>query len=186
MATGKPILYATWHFDFPAIAYLFGCYLERDKTLRGTVMVSASQDGELVARVLKIFGFEVIRGSSHRKGVEALSRMIKMVKRGYHTGLMADGSKGPARKAQKGIILVAKYTGAPIMPVIMTGKPRITFPSWDRTHLCLPFGTMVTAFGNAIFVDAKASRKDIEMARKELEKQLNILADKVEEFLKKM
>ncbi len=184
LASGQPILYATWHFDFPGIAYLFGSYLRKDRSLRGTVMVSASQDGELVARVLRIFGFDVIRGSSHRRGVEALTRMIKMVKKGYHTGLMADGSKGPPRKAQKGIILVAKYSGCPIMPVITSGKPRIIFPSWDRTHLCLPFGKIVTAFGNPIRVSSSASRDEIEEARIELENQLNILADKVEDILK--
>jgi len=183
LATRQPILYATWHFDFPGIAYLFGSYLEKKDIVKGTVMVSASQDGELVARVLTIFGFDVIRGSSHRKGVEALTKMIKMVKKGYYTGLMADGSKGPARIAQKGIILVAKYSGAPVMPVITTGKPRIVFPSWDRTHFCLPFGTIVTAFGNPIYVSSKATREEIETARIELEKQLNILTERVEGVL---
>ena len=186
LSSGLPILYATWHFDFPGIAYLFGSYLEKDPSLRGTVMVSASQDGELVARVLTIFGFKIIRGSSHRRGVEALTRMIKMVKEGYHTGLMADGSKGPPRKAQKGIILVAKYTGSPIVPVITSGKPRIVFPSWDKTHLCLPFGTIVTAFGNPIYVSPRASKNEIEKARIELELQLNILAEKVENILKNL
>ncbi len=186
LKSGRPVLYATWHFDFPGIAYLFGSYLERDRSLKGTVMVSASKDGELVARVLTLFGFKVIRGSSHRKGVEALTKMIKMVKKGYHTGLMADGSKGPARKAQKGIILVAKYTGSPIMPVITSGKPRLVFPSWDRTHLCLPFGTIVTAFGNPIHVSSKASREDMETARIELETQLNILTEKVEGLLSRI
>lgn len=186
LTSGNPILYATWHFDFPAIAALFGSYLERDSSIRGTVLVSTSKDGELVARVLQIYGFDIIRGSSHRKGVEALTRMIKMVKKGYFTGLMADGSKGPPRKAQKGILLVAKYSGFPIMPVITTGKPRVVFPSWDRTHLCLPFGKIVTAFGNPIYVDSKASRDEIEKARVELERQLNILSVKVEELLKKI
>lgn len=171
----KPILYTTWHFAFPAMSYFFSRYFRIYPGIRGVIMVSASQDGELVARVLERLGFAIIRGSSHRRGVEALSKMIKYVKQGYHAGLMADGSQGPPRKAQKGILLLSKYTGSPIMPVIFSAKPRLTFPSWDKTQLCLPFGKLVTAFGKPILVHRETPKNELETFRILLENQLNEL-----------
>ncbi len=180
---GHPILLTTWHFAFPATLYLYSEYLRKMRDLRVTVMVSASKDGEFVARALTSLGFTVIRGSSHRKGVEALRKMIRMVRLGYHVGLMADGSKGPARRAQRGVVLVARHTGSPILPIIIAGKPRITFPSWDRTRLTLPFGKLVAVYGTPLFVDKKASKEEIDRITMQVGKELNRLTEVAETFL---
>ena len=42
--------------------------------------------------------------------------MAGYFRRGHSCGLVADGSRGPARVAQKGVLYLARETQAPIVP----------------------------------------------------------------------
>jgi lysophospholipid acyltransferase (LPLAT)-like uncharacterized protein len=174
MSYGGPILCTSWHFAFPAVIYHL-----RDKN--GMVMVSLSRDGEWIARILKHLGYESARGSSNRGGSAALREVISFVKAGHHGGFIADGSQGPARIAQKGILTLSKFTQAPLVPVSMAARPCWRFRSWDRTVLAKPFSRIVLAFGPPIRVDRKASEEDLEKMRMDLQISLNALTQKCEE-----
>ena len=46
-------------------------------------LVSASKDGGLLARVLELFKIQPVRGSSSRRGPQALREMVSWGERGY-------------------------------------------------------------------------------------------------------
>jgi len=178
LATGKPVLYTSWHFAFPA---------EVD-TLRhrnAVFMVSRSRDGELMARVLKHLGYQVARGSSGKGGAQALRTMLTYVKHGHSAGLIADGSQGPARVAQQGILLLARYSGAPLLPASMAAYPCWRFRSWDRTVLAKPFSRVAIAFGAPIWVERQISSDGLEASRQKLENELNRLTEIAEAAVKR-
>lgn len=175
-ATGAPIIYTAWHFAFPAVIYHL-----RDR--RGMVMVSRSRDGERVARVLKHLGYESARGSSNKGGSSALRQVISHLKKGNPGGFIADGSQGPALVAQKGILILARHTQAPLVPVSMAASPCWRFRSWDRTVLAKPFSRIALAYGPPMFVPAKASEEELEAMRLDLEKSLNRLTSQCRSFL---
>src|ERR1039457_904343 len=72
-----PVAFAHWHGDNLVLVRIGRKY-------RCASMASTSSDGELITRVLKIFGFGIARGSSNRSGVRALVGMIARVKEGYN------------------------------------------------------------------------------------------------------
>jgi lysophospholipid acyltransferase (LPLAT)-like uncharacterized protein len=171
-----PGLITCWHFAFPAVISYF-----RDQD--ALLMVSRSRDGEWAARVLKYLGYRCFRGSPGRGGSTALKQLISHIKGTVGGGFIADGSQGPPRIAQKGILLLARYSGAPLVPMSMAAHPCWRFRSWDRTVLAKPFSRIVVAFGPLIWIERDISADGLESARLHLETTLNRLTEQAEKAL---
>ena len=71
---GNKVIYAFWHSELLMLGYI--C---RDLDIH--VLVSQHRDGELLSRVIRLFGYGTVRGSSTRGGVRALINMIKSTPR---------------------------------------------------------------------------------------------------------
>lgn len=147
-------------------------------------MVSGSKDGEWVARALRRWGQVPVRGSRHKGGIAAIRKMASlMVEQGYNAGIVADGSKGPAMVAQKGPVVLARETGAPIIPVGFAARPAYRFGSWDRTILPMPFSRVSVVYGDAIRVPKGARGAEIEALRMRLQEALNTATARAEDAL---
>jgi hypothetical protein len=173
-----PVLLTTWHFAFPTIVYYF-------RRHNAAIMVSRSRDGEWIARVLDHLGYRIARGSPGKGGARALREMLSHLEKGHHAGLIADGSQGPPCIAQKGILLLARYAQAPLLPVSMAARPCYRFRSWDRTVLAKPFSHIALAYGPPLWVDRHVSSEGMEQARQDLENRLNQVTRMAEEHLKR-
>ncbi len=173
IALRQPVLLTSWHAAFPAVIYSFS-------HSNGLLMVSRSTDGEMIARALSRMGYQTVRGSSHRGGARALKEMLRLVRRGYSGGFIADGSQGPAQIAQMGIVLLARHTRVPLFPIAMAARPCIRFPSWDRTVLAVPLSRVVLAVGAPRHIPSKASSQQMEQYRLRLEADLNRLTQEAE------
>ncbi len=86
---------------------------------------------------------------------------------------MADGSQGPAQVAQKGLLLLAMYSGYPIVPVSIAANRCWRFRTWDKTLLPKPFARVTISWGPMIRVERGASSAEIEEYRVQLERTLN-------------
>lgn len=173
---GKPSLFVSWH---QGLLYYVYHFRNRD----GLIMVSRSKDGEIIARVLKLFGFRSARGSSSRGGKEALQVMIETINREQCSGgLVADAPRGPFGVAKIGIVRLAKETGLPLIPVMWWAKRKIMFKSWDKTLLPLPFTRIVFFYEPPIFVPPEASNERLEEIRAELTDQLNEMHARAREY----
>lgn len=166
---GKGIA-AFWHYSF-----LYNFYYLRSN--RAAVMVSASRDGEYIARLAEKFGHVPVRGSSNQRGFRALREILGELKRGNNAAIVADGSQGPARRAQAGCILMASRSGDPIFPLAWAASHCLTFKSWDRTVIPLPFSTVILHQGKAMYVPPQLDQAAIEAWRLKLEQELNRLYD---------
>jgi len=162
----QPYIAAFWHYGIFYIREL-----GRDRPL--TAMVSASEDGEYIARLLESAGFETVRGSSNRGGVAALKSLITAVKRrGRTAAIVADGSQGPPLVAQAGAVLLAGKTGAPIVPIGWGADRYVAFRSWDRTVLPEPFAKIFLKVGEPLVVPAGLKSAGIEEYRLKMEEKL--------------
>jgi lysophospholipid acyltransferase (LPLAT)-like uncharacterized protein len=141
--------------------------------LRAAVMVSASKDGEYIARVTRLYGHVPVRGSSNQKGVSGLKKMLREVRSGNNAGIVADGSQGPARQAQPGAIMVASRTGSLVVPMAWAASRYIAFNSWDATVVPLPFCRLHVCYEEPLSVPRGIGGEEIEQYRLELEKRLN-------------
>lgn len=89
-----------------------------------SVLISQSRDGELIARVFDYYGVESSRGSSTRGGSAAVRELIRFAKDGKNIVFTPDGPKGPARVAKEGVVVAAKATGLPIVPIAFNAKKK--------------------------------------------------------------
>jgi lysophospholipid acyltransferase (LPLAT)-like uncharacterized protein len=148
----------------------------------GVIMVSRSWDGELIDRVLRRWGFKTVRGSSSRGGKDALAAMIEVVnKERCNAGLAVDAPRGPAGRVKMGVVLLARDTDTPIVPMVSYATRKIQFNSWDKMFVALPFGTIVSAFGKPVRVPKGLDREDYEKIRVELENDLAAITRQAQE-----
>ncbi|WP_339136284.1 MAG: lysophospholipid acyltransferase family protein [Candidatus Electrothrix sp. GW3-4] len=151
-----------WHYSVFYMLYHLRQY-------PGVAMVSASKDGEYIARVAGLLGFETVRGSANRFGVRALKGMVDHVKQGKNAGIVADGSQGPALKMQPGAIMLAAKSGSPIMPVVWATKRYKAFNSWDHSVIPKPFSPLILQYGDLIYVEPKLTSVRVEEYRQQVE-----------------
>jgi lysophospholipid acyltransferase (LPLAT)-like uncharacterized protein len=161
-----PRIAAFWHCTYPSILYFY-----RDQGY--LTIISRSRDGEFAARLVKSLGFYPFRGSPKKGGAAALKGIISAFRGSPGGGFVADGSQGPAQVAQKGLLMLAMYSGCPIMPVGVAADRCWRFRTWDRTLLPKPFSRVVFAWGPLIRVERGASADRVEECRLQLERTLN-------------
>lgn len=141
LLNGTPIIFAFWHGDEMAVLRIGPKY-------KCATMVSTSKDGELMTRVLRLFGFGVSRGSSTRGGVRALVGLIRLVKQGYSAAVAVDGPKGPLHKVKPGILDLTSHTEGVIIPTGVSSSRSYVFQkSWNKAHLPLPLSRVFISFG---------------------------------------
>lgn len=116
-------------------------------------LVSPSGDGEMLTVWLKHLGYYVIRGSSSRKGMNGLVKLIVAAKKGYSIGITADGPRGPRHEAKSGIAFLACKSGLQILPLGVAYSSKWQFDkSWDKYQLPLPFSKVVIYVGDPMTV----------------------------------
>ncbi|MDM7922595.1 MAG: lysophospholipid acyltransferase family protein [Pyrinomonadaceae bacterium] len=168
-------IYAFWHDRIIAGTYFF-----RD---RGIIVLSSSSfDSEYTARCIQRLGFGIIKGSSTRGGIQALVGMIRMMKAGYAMAFTIDGPKGPRYEAKAGPVLLAKKTGNPLMPFVIECRKFWTVKSWDRLQVPKPFSKANIIIGEPIYVPADAKDEELEAKRLELQRSLDSLVRRGEEW----
>jgi len=164
---GQPVIFCLWHNRL-AISMV----VHRRHPRKLAALVSASKDGALLASVLGTFGVEQVRGSSSRRGPQALLELTSHAKRGYDLAITPDGPRGPRYVVQNGIIALAQVTGLPIVPVTCNTQRKICLKSWDRFQIPLPFSRCELILGEPIHVRREADALEREGLRLTLESRL--------------
>jgi lysophospholipid acyltransferase (LPLAT)-like uncharacterized protein len=138
-------------------------------------LVSASKDGAFLAAILERFGVQPVRGSSSRRGSQALLELTSWAEQGYDLAITPDGPRGPRYVVQEGIIVLAQLTGLPIVPVNYWLKRKWTLNSWDAFQIPQPFTRCETYLGELLRVPREASDSDREALRSELESKMRAM-----------
>lgn len=186
-----PFICALWHGQHVMAPFL------RPRGLRVTALFSRSADAEINARVAEALGFETVRGSGGRGargrkrrraeqskgGARALIRMKRVLDGGGSVGMIADIAHGKPREAGLGIILLAKISGRPILPLAYaSSRYRVVEKSWDKTTIPLPFGRAAALAAEPVFVPADADEATLEAKRVELTDKLNAITTRAYEL----
>jgi lysophospholipid acyltransferase (LPLAT)-like uncharacterized protein len=172
-AARAPVIYAVWHGRILLLPYLYG--------RRGIhALSSRSRDGEMVARWIRRFGLEPVRGSSTRGGGEALRVLTRALRDGREVVVVPDGPRGPREVLKPGVIALARLSGAPIVPAAVGASREWRLRSWDEFRIPRPFARCVVRFGEPIHVGRGADRAGEEAARKDVEAALHLLSWRVD------
>ena len=171
--TAAPAIFASWHCHL--LSPLFFAKQVYGESPPLVVMASPSRDGQFIGEVARGLGLVVCPGSRRKGGVQALQHMAAHVGRGHACGLAADGSRGPARVAQKGVLYLARETQVPIIAVAVAASRKITFRTWDRFEFPLPLSRLAVLVGEPLRVLPADRGPALEIRRLELENRLNEL-----------
>jgi lysophospholipid acyltransferase (LPLAT)-like uncharacterized protein len=177
-ALREKIIFSTWHNRLALSLMIYRRYVVRvDPERRLAAMVSASRDGGLLARVLEHFSVEPVRGSSSRRGPQALREMISWSERGYDLAITPDGPRGPCYQVQDGVISTAQLTGLPIMPVSYHLNWKFRPKSWDRFQVPLPFARCRIRTGEIVRVPREATESERETLRQRLDETMKAITE---------
>lgn len=131
-----------WHEDM-----FCGWWLQRKH--RPLALVSASKDGQILAKVLTYWGYELARGSSSSGGKQALQAAIDKMSasKSGRLAITPDGPRGPRRILKRGGFAAANALELPLyfLTFDYSSAKRLT-KSWDHFAIPLPFSKVtVTA-----------------------------------------
>jgi lysophospholipid acyltransferase (LPLAT)-like uncharacterized protein len=165
-AEGKNFIYAFWH---GRQFLLF--HNHRNSGL--IIPASDSRDGEIQAGILNRFGFDVVRGSSKRKGDRALLGLVEGLREGKCIALAVDGPRGPIYEVKPGVTYLAGKLNKVIVPVATSAERFwILEKIWDQYLLPVPFTKGVVVYGEPIAVRG-IGEEELESKRRELTDALN-------------
>jgi lysophospholipid acyltransferase (LPLAT)-like uncharacterized protein len=133
-----------------------------------TILISRSFDGELITRILGLFGFSAVRGSSSRGAREGLLGLKGVIERGGPAIFTADGPRGPIYQTKMGPIKLAQTTGARIGAFHLEPERAWVMRSWDRFLVPKPFTRIVVSWARWTEVPRDLAPEDFEPKRVEL------------------
>jgi hypothetical protein len=173
-----PEIYCFWHqCVLPCTVYY--------RRTGAVILISNSFDGELITRILRIFGFDAVRGSSSRGGREGLLGLAHVIESGRTAIFVADGPLGPIYQTKMGPIKLAQMTGAPIGAFHLEPEHAWTLRSWDRFLRPKPFTRICVSWAKATRVSTDLATDEFEPKREELNAALERARLRALDYFKK-
>jgi lysophospholipid acyltransferase (LPLAT)-like uncharacterized protein len=171
-----PVIFCLWHNRLAACIRALELHRRPFNSGAGmAALVSASKDGAFLARTLEWFHIQPVRGSSSRRGAQALREMTTWAERGYDLSITPDGPRGPRYVVQDGAMALAQVTGLPIVPASYHLQWKIQLKSWDRFQIPLLFSRCEIIIGQVMRVPREASDAERESLRQQLEAELRAI-----------
>ena len=162
---GGKVLLCCWLQQFFSAIRPFKAY----ESFQPSLMISRSQDGEVIARIARKQGWHPVRGSSSRDGKKALKEIIERMSLSGLAAHIVDGPRGPAGIVKPGVISIARASGAGVVPLYTMADRAWFFKSWDRFMLPKPFARVTVRFGKMIHFPTQEGEVAFERQRAELE-----------------
>lgn len=160
-----PEIYCFWHqCVLPCTMYF--------RKSGAVILISRSFDGELITRILKMFGFEAVRGSSSRGARKGLLGLKEVIETGRTAIFTADGPRGPIYQTKIGPIKLAQATGAPIGAFHLQPERAWLINSWDRFLVPKPFTRIVVSWAAWTRVPSNTSAEQFDSCRQQLNQAL--------------
>ncbi len=183
----QPAIIAFWHGRL-----LFTPFMKKKAQIPELhVIISRHNDGDIIAKLAKLFRTGTIRGSSDKKakkhntimdkgGKHVLREVLRLLRANKIIGITPDGPRGPRMHMQGTILAIASRTNTTILPITYSCSRAKVFNSWDRFMLPLPFGRTHFIIGTPVTLDKTFSEEQMENTRKNIENQLNTITSKAD------
>ncbi len=135
----QPVVYVLWHGQMLPLLWAH--------KVRTGVIISEHRDGEIIARLVALFGNFAVRGSSSRGGLRALLESVEVVRQGTDMAFTPDGPRGPRHSFAPGALMLAHRAEVPIVTITGHVDRKWTLRSWDAFEIPKPFARITVLFG---------------------------------------
>ncbi|MCI6217092.1 MAG: lysophospholipid acyltransferase family protein [Helicobacter sp.] len=136
---------AFWHGEFLMLPFIYKQlkkYMKKGQKKEVYIIHSQHFDGEILARLCRLFGLCGLRGSSSKGGLKVLVDSIKVLESGASIGISPDGPKGPYHSIANGCIAMSMKTNVAILPIRILFSDYWELKTWDRLKIPKPFSTI--------------------------------------------
>ncbi|HEY4416528.1 MAG TPA: lysophospholipid acyltransferase family protein [Verrucomicrobiae bacterium] len=172
----NPAIFCFWHNRLALCVELYFRFRQGPSVPPGVAgLVSASKDGAFLSAIFKYFGIQPVRGSSSRRGAQALRELTTWSERGYDLAITPDGPRGPRYRVADGAAGLAQITGLRIVPMSYHLHWKISLKSWDAFQIPLPFSICEVNLGKTFSVSAESGDAGREQLRQQLEAELQAI-----------
>lgn len=165
---GRFVILSFWHDQLLMMANAY-------HGPKAKILISASKDGELIAKTMAYFGQEAVRGSSHRGGRAAFRELVALAREPVDLVITPDGPRGPRHQIKEGVVQLARITGRGVVPYTFQCSRGYRFASWDRFLFPYPLSRGVFVYGPPLFFadgeDAETFRLRLDAAMQENERK---------------
>ena len=146
-------------------------------------LTSKSKDGDLLAKILKKWNYNVVRGSSSTGGDAALGIMVDCAKNKNSIAITPDGPRGPRQKFKAGAVITAKKTGIPVVLAGVGFKRKKILTNWDKFEIPYFFTHTKVIYSEPVYVDGNLTYEETSAIISECEEKLNMLQTQAQEFI---
>jgi lysophospholipid acyltransferase (LPLAT)-like uncharacterized protein len=167
---GEAFIGISWHGRLLMLPFLYP-----GKELH--VLISVHRDGEIIANIVKRFGFSAVRGSSSKGGKEALNEMVRLGNENKDLAITPDGPRGPAEIVKPGVAKLARLTGKAVVPVAFASSRCKRLKSWDRFLIPYPFSRGAFVTGEPLYY---REGEEMEAFRLRIEDALRSVTDRAD------
>ncbi len=176
----SPAVVAFWHDEMLPLWSVFARKKAKARVQGSTplsALTSLSKDGDVLAQLLRDWGYTVVRGSSSKGGKEALEEMIRLAQ---HSILLItpDGPRGPRHTMKAGAVIAAQRAGAPLYLCRIAARGRRFERSWDKFLLPYPFANISVVIAKAALPASNEEQK-IRSALHDCERHLRTLDETI-------
>jgi 3-deoxy-D-manno-octulosonic-acid transferase len=168
-----PCLVAMWHGQFMLLPLIKPPFIPVD------IMLARHTDAEALGVALQHFDVQLIRGAGaaartkDHGGAHAYRAAVQALRDGRTVAMTADVPGGEARRAGLGIVMAARQSGRPIVPVAIATSHYLALPTWSRMTINLPYSGLGFAIGPLVVVPRDARPEALEDYRRAVEDGLN-------------
>ncbi len=159
------VIVAVFHGDLIPVIGFFNRHIV--KNVKVDVLVSPTNDGKMLGRVIKLLGGNYKTGDHRKKPVAGLIKMIKTVRDEKGLPVFAvDGPLGPVFTVRAGAMQCANKCNAPVVAITASAKKAIRpKSSWDKLFIPLPLTKTYINFSEKIMPSGDVE-KDTEKLKK--------------------
>jgi lysophospholipid acyltransferase (LPLAT)-like uncharacterized protein len=166
---------AFWHGTMMLPWYLHGAP-------NFAALTSKSKDGDLLAKILKKWKYQVVRGSSSTGGDVALGVMVDYATNKYSIAITPDGPRGPRQNFKAGAVVTAKKTKIPVVLAGVGFKRKKILSNWDKFEIPYFFTCAKVVYSDPIYVDSNLTYDETSAIISKFDAELNMLQQQAQDF----
>jgi hypothetical protein len=166
---------AFWHGTMMLPWYLHGAP-------NFAALTSKSKDGDLLAKILKKWKYQVVRGSSSTGGDVALGILVDYARNKYSIAITPDGPRGPRQNFKAGAVVTAKKTKIPVVLAGVGFKRKKILSNWDKFEIPCFFTTAKVVYSDPIYVDSNLTYDETYAIISKCDAELNMLQQQAQDF----
>lgn len=164
----KPYVILFWHGKLALMPFAFKHYRQKDK--KAYVMISYHKDGEQIAKIIKLFSLNAVRGSTSKGASTALRAAFKVLEQNDDIILTPDGPKGPYHSISDSSIVLAQKKGLKIRILNYEASRFWEFKSWDKMILPKPFSKITYSLSEPLDILSLDKEKAKEFLMEQFDK----------------